>query len=136
MIKFAEKDAFHLRVRLHLRINNMLSCAGADDSRLVLEEHLVNPSVSVPELALFRSYNLFVVPFVVPSSISLDIKTSLRAGSVINFHQNYLSSYLFFLDICGKLVERRKGTLPCFMVGSPEESQFLLERLVMYSRRP
>ncbi|RZC75490.1 hypothetical protein C5167_050962 [Papaver somniferum] len=117
MIKFAEKDAFHLRVRLHLRINNMLSCAGADDSRLVLEEHLVNPSVSVPELALFRSYNLFVVPFVVPSSISLDIKTSLRAGS-------------------GKLVERRKGTLPCFMVGSPEESQFLLERLVMYSRRP
>ncbi|XP_026411390.1 uncharacterized protein LOC113306697 isoform X2 [Papaver somniferum] len=81
MIKFAEKDAFHLRVRLHLRINNMLSCAGADDSRLVLEEHLVNPSVSVPELALFRSYNLFVVPFVVPSSISLDIKTSLRAGS-------------------------------------------------------
>ncbi|KAF2290308.1 hypothetical protein GH714_010154 [Hevea brasiliensis] len=34
MAKFAGKDAFHLRVRVHpfhvLRINKMLSCAGAD----------------------------------------------------------------------------------------------------------
>ena len=34
MTKFAGKDAFHLRVRVHpfhvLRINKMLSCAGAD----------------------------------------------------------------------------------------------------------
>ena len=34
MVKNAGKDAFHLRVRLHpfhcLRINKMLSCAGAD----------------------------------------------------------------------------------------------------------
>ncbi len=34
LIKFAGKDAFHLRVRVHpwhcLRINKMLSCAGAD----------------------------------------------------------------------------------------------------------
>jgi large subunit ribosomal protein L10e len=34
MVKFAGKDAFHLRVRIHpfhvLRINKMLSCAGAD----------------------------------------------------------------------------------------------------------
>lgn len=34
MVKFAGKDAFHLRVRVHpfhvLRINKMLSCAGAD----------------------------------------------------------------------------------------------------------
>jgi ribosomal protein L16/L10AE len=34
MVKFAGKDSFHLRVRVHpfhvLRINKMLSCAGAD----------------------------------------------------------------------------------------------------------
>eukprot|EP00271_Cylindrocystis_brebissonii_P011785 TRINITY_DN29732_c0_g1_i1.p1 TRINITY_DN29732_c0_g1~~TRINITY_DN29732_c0_g1_i1.p1 ORF type:complete len:255 (-),score=61.99 TRINITY_DN29732_c0_g1_i1:248-970(-) len=34
MVKFAGKDAFHLRIRVHpwhvLRINKMLSCAGAD----------------------------------------------------------------------------------------------------------
>ncbi|KAK1369882.1 Senescence associated protein/ribosomal protein L10e [Heracleum sosnowskyi] len=34
MTKFAGKDSFHLRVRVHpfhvLRINKMLSCAGAD----------------------------------------------------------------------------------------------------------
>jgi large subunit ribosomal protein L10e len=34
MVKFAGKEAFHLRVRVHpfhvLRINKMLSCAGAD----------------------------------------------------------------------------------------------------------
>lgn len=34
MIKFVGKDAFHMRVRVHpyhtLRINKMLSCAGAD----------------------------------------------------------------------------------------------------------
>jgi len=34
MIKFVGKDAFHMRVRTHpwhtLRINKMLSCAGAD----------------------------------------------------------------------------------------------------------
>ncbi len=34
MIKWVGKDAFHLRVRTHpwhtLRINKMLSCAGAD----------------------------------------------------------------------------------------------------------
>ena len=34
MIKFVGKDAFHLRCRVHpfhvLRINKMLSCAGAD----------------------------------------------------------------------------------------------------------
>ena len=38
MAKFAGKDAFHLRVRVHpfhvLRINKMLSCAGADRLRL------------------------------------------------------------------------------------------------------
>ena len=34
LIKFAGKDAFHIRMRLHpfhiVRINKMLSCAGAD----------------------------------------------------------------------------------------------------------
>lgn len=34
LVKFCGKDAFHLRVRLHpfhvIRINKMLSCAGAD----------------------------------------------------------------------------------------------------------
>lgn len=34
MVKYAGKDAFHLRIRVHpfhvLRINKMLSCAGAD----------------------------------------------------------------------------------------------------------
>jgi len=34
MVKFAGKDAFHMRIRVHpyhvLRINKMLSCAGAD----------------------------------------------------------------------------------------------------------
>ena len=34
MVKFAGKDSFHLRIRVHpfhvLRINKMLSCAGAD----------------------------------------------------------------------------------------------------------
>ena len=34
MVKFAGKDQFHIRMRLHpfhvLRINKMLSCAGAD----------------------------------------------------------------------------------------------------------
>ena len=34
LVKFAGKDAFHMRVRLHpfhvIRINKMLSCAGAD----------------------------------------------------------------------------------------------------------
>ena len=34
MVKHAGKDAFHLRIRVHpfhvLRINKMLSCAGAD----------------------------------------------------------------------------------------------------------
>ena len=36
MVKFCGKDQFHLRIRLHpfhvLRINKMLSCAGADRS--------------------------------------------------------------------------------------------------------
>lgn len=42
MVKNAGKDAFHLRVRVHpfhvLRINKMLSCAGAD--RLQTGEHV------------------------------------------------------------------------------------------------
>ncbi|RZC89236.1 hypothetical protein C5167_030929 [Papaver somniferum] len=65
MTKFAGKDAFLLRVRVHpihvLRINNILSCDGADNSRLVREEHPVNPWAPVPELASVKSYYLSVV---------------------------------------------------------------------------
>lgn len=40
MVKFAGKDQFHIRMRLHpfhvLRINKMLSCAGADRYVVIL----------------------------------------------------------------------------------------------------
>lgn len=39
MAKFAGKDAFHMRIRAHpfhvLRINKMLSCAGADRLQVI-----------------------------------------------------------------------------------------------------
>eukprot|EP00908_Phaeocystis_cordata_P014009 Transcript_25117.p3 GENE.Transcript_25117~~Transcript_25117.p3 ORF type:complete len:91 (-),score=3.61 Transcript_25117:708-980(-) len=42
MVKNAGKDAFHLRIRVHpwhvLRINKMLSCAGADRCAPQLEQ--------------------------------------------------------------------------------------------------
>lgn len=44
MVKNAGKDTFHLRVRVHpfhvLRINKMLSCAGADRLQVQPDYHL------------------------------------------------------------------------------------------------
>ena len=58
MVKNCGKDAFHLRVRVHpfhvLRINKMLSCAGAD--RYVWSQ-LVNFG-RWAELVLFESFHL------------------------------------------------------------------------------
>ena len=46
MVKAAGKDNFHLRVRLHpyhvLRINKMLSCAGADRCALRIPTGLIS----------------------------------------------------------------------------------------------
>ena len=43
MVKNTAKDQFHIRIRVHpfhvLRINKMLSCAGAD--RLQVSNHLI-----------------------------------------------------------------------------------------------
>ncbi|KAI3892905.1 hypothetical protein MKX03_012421 [Papaver bracteatum] len=46
MTKFARRDAFNLRFPCLAHVLELI------DSRLVIEEHLVNPWVAVPELAL------------------------------------------------------------------------------------
>lgn len=63
MVKNAGKDTFHLRVRVHpfhvLRINKMLSCAGADRLQ-------VRSDISVPE-----SLDIFLSPTVLCSCIAV-----------------------------------------------------------------
>ncbi len=50
MVKYAGKDSFHLRVRVHpfhvLRINKMLSCAGADRLQTGMRGAFGKPNVS------------------------------------------------------------------------------------------
>ena len=90
MAKFAGKDAFHLRVRVHpfhvLRINKMLSCAGADrlqtGMRGALESHrehvLESPLVRFFFLSAVRTATVIMHRrlFVVLSLSSLVVKRS------------------------------------------------------------
>ena len=70
LVKFCGKDAFHLRVRLHpfhvIRINKMLSCAGAD--------RLVTTSIELWNLRLYYLANVqcFVLP-VYSTSIQIQL---------------------------------------------------------------
>ncbi|KAG8480804.1 hypothetical protein CXB51_025560 [Gossypium anomalum] len=64
MAKYAGKDAFHLRVRVHpfhvLRINKMLSCAGADRLQTGMRGAFGNLKEHVLGLTLVRSCFRFV----------------------------------------------------------------------------
>ncbi|KDO54933.1 hypothetical protein CISIN_1g027696mg [Citrus sinensis] len=79
MAKFAGKDAFHLRVRVHpfhvLRINKMLSCAGADRLQTGMRG-----AFGKPQAIVFMLKRLFVVQ----SSSFLVAKKSLSAESGVS----------------------------------------------------
>ena len=59
MVKSCGKDGFHIRVRLHpfhvIRINKMLSCAGADRLQTGMRVPLESPRAQCPGSTLARS---------------------------------------------------------------------------------
>ncbi|GFZ20007.1 ribosomal protein L16p/L10e family protein [Actinidia rufa] len=95
MTKFAGKDAFHLRVRVHpfhvLRINKMLSCAGADRLQTGMRGAFGKPQGTCARVAIGQvllsvrckdpnSHHARKL-CAVPNSSSLVVRRSLSAGS-------------------------------------------------------
>merc|ERR1711879_674385 len=81
MVKTAGKEAFHLRVRAHpyhvVRINKMLSCAGADRLRLVCVVPSASPTALSPVSTSARSSFLAVLATPsAPTSLRLSVAPS------------------------------------------------------------
>merc|ERR1712137_76587 len=98
IVKMAGKDSLHMRIRVHpyhvLRINKMLSCAGAIDFKPECVVLSVSPkvlslvSVSVKFFSLFVAVTTLFLTFgrlfVVPSTSSLVVKRSSKPTSGVS----------------------------------------------------